>query len=115
MHYKKVFILAFIKNIMWWIIGIVLVLVILAFLKFEHYKKTWHLILLIFVLLLVYFSMTAMINSGQMDFSSPKSAISSFSIYAGWLGQTGLELFNIGKGTVKTVGNVIMTNQTEQR
>jgi hypothetical protein len=103
------------KNTMWWIILIVLALVIIAFLKFEHYKKTFHIFILIIVLVLIYVSMNAMIQTGEMDFSSPRSSINSMGIYFSWLGQTGIELFSIGQGTIRTVGNVILTNQTEQK
>jgi cell division protein FtsW (lipid II flippase) len=103
------------KNTMWWIILIVFALIIVAFLKFEHYKKTWHFILLMLVLVLVFFSITAMIQTGRMDFTSPKSTMNSMTIYFSWLGQTSFQLFNIGKDTIKTVGNVILTNQTEQK
>jgi hypothetical protein len=96
-----------------WIIAIVIILVILAFLKFEHHKKTIHITILILILGLIYFSMSSMIKSGQMDFSSPGNTMSSLGFYMGWVGETSLKLVGIGKDTIITVGNVIKGNETE--
>ena len=98
---------------MWWIILIVIALIIIAFLKFEHYKKALHIFVLVLVLVLVYVSMNAMMQTGEMDFTSPKATINSFTVYFSWLGATSFELFGIGKDTIRTVGNVISTNQTK--
>ena len=98
---------------MWWIILIVIALVIIAFLKFEHYKKAIHIFILMIILVIVFFSMNAMMKSGEMDFTSPGATINSFAVYFTWLGETGLQLFGIGRDTVRTVGNVIMTNETK--
>jgi uncharacterized membrane protein len=97
-----------------WIVAIILVLVLLAFLKFEHYNKTWHTLLAITLILFVYLSMTAMIKTGKMDFSSPRAVINSFTIYGGWLSETGFKLFDIGKDTIRTIGNAIRINQTDK-
>jgi low affinity Fe/Cu permease len=98
---------------MWWIIAIVLVLIILVFLKFEHYNKTWHMIILLAILAILYVSMSTMIQTGKMDFSSPSTTINSLAVYMSWLGETGLKLFTLGKDTIVTAGNVIKNNQTE--
>jgi len=101
---------------MWWIIVIVVVLIILAFLKYEHIRKTWHVLLLILLLLLIVVSMTTMIRTGQMDFSSPQSTINSMAIYFSWLGHTSIQIFNVGKESFVTVGNVIRgVNETQRR
>ena len=97
-----------------WAVWVIVALVVLGFLKFEHYRKTGNVFLIIFILLLAYFSMNAMIKTGKMDFSSPKGVINSIAIYFGWLGETSFKLFDVGKDTVKLVGNAIKTNQTEE-
>ena len=98
---------------MWWIIAIVLIVIVMAFLKFEHFKKNWHVTILIVVLILAYLSITAMIQTGKMDFTSPGAAINSFAVYFGWLGETTFNLIGIGKNTIKTVGNVVRINNTQ--
>lgn len=55
-----------------------------------------------------------MINTNQMDFSSPGAIVNSIGVYAGWLGQTTINLIGVGKDTIRTVGNVINTNQTSK-
>lgn len=100
---------------MLWIVIIVLLVIILAFLKFEHYKRTTHIVLLVLVLVLVYFSMNSMIKSGEMNFSSPKATINSIGVYLTWLGQTTVKLVGVGKDTITTVGNVIITNSTKTK
>jgi hypothetical protein len=98
-----------------WIVWAVIIGIIFIFLKYSHIKKNVMLVLVLILIILVYFSMTTMINSGEMDFSSPRTALTSFTFYFNWLGQTSMSILDIGKDTVKTVGNVIKLNQTEEK
>ena len=99
---------------MMWVIAVVLVVLILVFQKFKHLKESWMILVFALFLVLVYFSMTAKIQSGELDFSSPGQAINSIGVYAGWLGQTALNVLTIGKDSMTTVGNVILNrNQTD--
>jgi multidrug transporter EmrE-like cation transporter len=99
---------------MWWIIAIVFIIIIMVFLKFEHFKKNWYTAILIVILIIAYLSITAMLETGKMDFTSTGAAVNSFAVYFGWLGETTINLMGIGKDTIKTVGNVVRINNTAQ-
>lgn len=96
-----------------WIIIGVLIAIGFIFLKFDHHAKLIKTAVMVVLLLLLYFSLSATLKSTETDLSTPTGVIKTIYAYFGWIGQTGAELFDIGKDTVSLVGNVIKINQTE--
>ena len=95
-----------------WIILIIIVIVLILFFHTEHtFRKAKWVILLIFLIIL-YFIISAWWNSGNAQFDSPKDSVNSIYSFVGFLGKTGLTIFDYGKTTVKTVGDVIKNNKT---
>ncbi len=95
-----------------WIVIIISLLILAIFLKFEHHAKTIKTIILLLFLLLLGVSMYNMFKSQSIDTSSPKEIVNMVYMYFGWLGNTVSELWDIGKSTVQTVGNVIKIDKT---
>ena len=95
------------------IIGVFIALA-LAYFKFEHHGRKVKAIIIIFICALIYFSITGVLSSDQVDLTSPKGIIQGVYIYTGWMGQTISSLWNIGTDTVTTVGNAIKLNDTKK-
>lgn len=95
------------------IIG-VLIIIVLAFLKFEHHGRKIKVILGIILIAILYLSLAGIFNSGQVDVTSPKGIVQAAYLYVGWLGETATSLWDIGKETVGMVGNAIKINNTQE-
>lgn len=95
---------------------IILILVFFAFmfLKLDHHAKRIKLIVLVLVILLLYFSLRGVFTSKEVDLNSPRGIMNGIYVYCGWLGQTMWNLWDVGKDTMRTVGNAIKVNSTEQ-
>jgi hypothetical protein len=98
--------------IIWYIIGVVVVIFVLFFINLEHQMKRLKIVIGIIILLIVIASLFGWYKTNQVDFSTPAAAINSVYVYFSWVGQAGLKLFDFSKVTVNTVGNVIRSNQT---
>lgn len=96
----------------WIAIGI-LVIIGFFFIKIDSHLSKIKIIVLIGLGFIMYFSIVSMLSSGRIDTDSPTSIVSSVYSYFGWLGDTALNLFDIGKDTVVLVGNAVKYNTTE--
>ena len=92
-------------------IGILLVLGFIV-LKAAHVEKKLRLVILIILGLLLYFSVAGLFSSEEVDLSSPRGVINAVYLYVGWIGDVMVDLWDIGKDTVRTVGNVIRFNES---
>jgi nicotinamide riboside transporter PnuC len=94
----------------WLLLGLI-VIGLLVFINVEHSFRKIKVMLLIVLVLLFLFSIFQWSKSGQFDVSSPKNIINSVSSYVGWTIKAGVALFDAGKESFKTVGNVILPNE----
>jgi hypothetical protein len=97
-------------------IVVVLIFVILAFmlLKLDHHTRKIKLVVLLVLAVLLYFSITGVFSSKSVDLGSPKGIVNGIYVYFGWLGHTVVNLWDIGVDTVRTVGNAVKVNSTEE-
>ena len=96
----------------WWLVIIGFLIVAILFIKFEHILKRWKIIVLVIVLVFLFFSVRAIAQNNQIDLKSPSSIINTAYVYFGWLGEKGIQIFDVGKTTFNAVGNVIKGNTT---
>ena len=97
-----------------WIAVIIIAAIAIFFLQLEHHAKKYKIILIALIGLAIYFSILGVFSSEDIDFKSPKSIASGIYLYAGWMGETASNLWDIGGNTVSLVGNAIKVNNTEQ-
>lgn len=71
-------------------------------------------ILLIVLGLLLVLSLVQVFQSPEHDLQSPKGIVQAVYSYAGWVGSTSANLWAIGKDTVRTVGNAIKLNNSDE-
>ena len=93
---------------------VIAILVILGFLfiKFYHTGMKIKLVLLVLLALLLYFSISGLMASVDIDISSPQDVMKGVYLYFGWLGQTGGQVWDVGKTTAHTIKEVVTFNTT---
>ena len=96
-----------------WIAIIILIIIGLAYLKFEHHTRTLKIAAIIIIGFMIYFSIIGVFSSEHVDLTSPRGIINGVYLYVGWIGQTANSLWNIGTDTVTMVGNAVKINNTE--
>jgi len=96
-----------------WVIILIIVFIGLAFLKIDHHTRVIKIFIVLALLLLIAFSMYNLFRVKEIDLSSPKDVVNTVYLYFGWLGNTLTQLWDVGKDTVTTVGNVIKINQSD--
>jgi len=87
----------------------------LTLLKMEHHTKTIKIIAIILIGLVIYFSIVGVFNSDKVDITSPKGIVNAVYFYIGWIGQAAVDVWDIGVDGVKTVGNAIKLNKTDEQ
>ncbi len=97
-----------------WVIITIFVFIGLVYLKFEHHTKKIKIVIFLVVGFVLYFSLVSHFNSENVDLTSPRGVINGIYLYAGWLGQTTSNLWNIGTKTVTLVGNAVKINNTQK-
>ena len=97
-----------------WIAIAILVLVGFYLLKLDHHARKIKIIAIILIAILIYFSITGIFSSDNIDIKSPRGIANAVYVYFGWLGHTVSNLWDIGADTVRTVGNAIKINQTDE-
>lgn len=96
------------------VIGVlVLIFIITMFIKLEHDFKMIKAIILVVLLVLIAGSVYGWVTSNKMDLNSPKGIIGSIYSYFVWLGDTGVQIFDVTKSGIKTAGNAIRSNNTK--
>ncbi|MEM4182099.1 MAG: hypothetical protein QXX68_03050 [Candidatus Pacearchaeota archaeon] len=90
-----------------WIILIIAALIVLTFLKIEHFSRLVILIVLLTLLVFLFFSFNRMLKSGEISFDSPKSTINSFVTYGKFIETKTTTFLNKTKEGIKSVGDAI--------
>lgn len=98
--------------IIWIIIGIVVAMIIAGLFHAEHFINRMKVFFFVLVALLVLFSIIGFFTSKNADLTSPRGVMGSIYAYFGWIGDKGTQIFSISKGTVSTIGNIILSNET---
>jgi len=91
---------------------LVVMLVITMFIHLEHKFKAIKAIVLLLILLIIGSSVYTWIRNDTNDLNSPKGVANSVYLYAGWMGDIGIELFSTLRNSFNAVGNVIKGNET---
>ena len=97
--------------VVWIVIGVIIVLALL-FLRMDHSFRRVKTIALILIAFVIFISVTTFFNSKDLDLKSPKGVVSALYFYAGWMGKTVGNLWDVGKDTAHMVGNAIRLNNT---
>jgi hypothetical protein len=100
--------------IMWVAIGILVVLG-LFLIKMEHHSRKVKLVIIVLIGALIYFSVVGLFSSDRVDLTSPSGIMNAAYVYVGWIGETSVKLWDVGKNSVKMVGNAVRFNQTEEQ
>lgn len=95
-----------------WIIIAVLVVLALLILRIEHTGRRVKVFVLIIIVALLYLSVMTLFSSDAVDLNSPRGIVNAIYLYFGWMGKVISNLWDIGKETANTVGNVIKLNMT---
>jgi len=96
----------------WILIGFVVLILAIIFIKFEHHTKRLKLILIIVLIAFIYFSASSVLHNSGVKVNSLEGAGKATSLYFSWLGNAATNVWHSG-GEVKTiVGNAIKGNQT---
>ena len=96
-----------------WIIIGVFVFIGLIFIKVDHHARKIKILVIIAIGFIIYFSLAGIFSSEQVDITSPKGIVNAVYIYFGWIGQTTLNLWNIGTDTINLVGNAVKINNSD--
>lgn len=97
-----------------WIIIAGVIVIALIWLEVEKKFKWVKVLLLVVLIAVLYFSFMGVSKSQDLDFSSPRGVYMAFTSYVSWIGNTGKDLFTIGKDTVTLVGNTIKENRSSE-
>ena len=97
-----------------WFILLIFIILGLVFVRFEHHSKKIKIVVIILICFLLYFSIKGLFSNNEADLSSPKGIVNAVYVYVGWLGHTASNFWDIGKDTVKTVGNAIKINNSSE-
>jgi Ca2+/Na+ antiporter len=96
-----------------WILIIIVILVLaIIFIKFEHHAKRIKLIILILFIAFLYFSVSSVVHKNDVKLNSITGWVSAGSLYLGWLGNLGTEIWHAGGEVTGIVGNAIKSNST---
>jgi hypothetical protein len=98
---------------MQWIVIAVLIIIVFIFLKFDHHARKIKILVLILLVFFLYLSISNVFSSEKVSLNSPKGIINAVYYYFGWLGNTVVNLWDAGVGTVKTVGSAVKINNTK--
>ena len=92
----------------------ILVILGLVLVNLEHHARKVKIAAVIIVLMMIYFSVVAVLGSGKVNLGSPGGIVSGVYYYFGWLGSSLSQLWDIGKDSAIAVGNVIKMNNSEK-
>jgi len=97
------------------IIAITIIIILgLFYLQIEHHTRKIKIAATLAIIALIYFSITGVFSSDQVDMTSPTGIINAAYIYVGWLGSIATNLWDVGVETTHMVGNAIKVNTTEE-
>ena len=93
---------------------LIIIVLTLFYLQLEHHTKKIKIAAIVLIIALIYFSVTGIFTSDQVDMTSPSGIINAVYLYVGWIGSTATELWDIGVQTTHMVGNAIKVNSTQE-
>jgi uncharacterized membrane protein len=98
------------------IIIAVAVLIVLGILlvNIEHHARKFKIAAVIIILMLIYFSVIAVLGSGEVNLNSPGGIVGGVYYYVGWVGHSLSQIWVIGKDSAIALGNAIRVNNTEE-
>ncbi len=85
-----------------------------VFASAEHHFHRARLIVTVLIFAVLFLSIISWFNSSKVDFGSPSGVVNSVYSYFGWIGSTGIKLFDAGRDSFSTIGNAIKGNSTKQ-
>ena len=94
-----------------WIVLVFLAVAAILFFKFEHHFRLFRIAILGLIVVLIYLSMSSVLSSGEVNLDSPRGVVNAVYLYVGWLGETTVELLDIGKDSVALAGNAIKVDE----
>ncbi len=92
----------------------VLIVIGLILVSAEHHARKVKIAVVLVILMMIYFSVVAVLSSGNVNLSSPGGIVSGVYYYFGWLGSSIAQVWDIGKDSAIAVGNVIKMNNSEK-
>ena len=97
-----------------WLIIIGVLIFLLFLVKIEHGFKRGKIIFYVVILALILLSFFVLVRTHNAQLDSPKAVVNTVYLYFTWIGEKGVQIFDVGKTTVNMVGNVIKgtKNQT---
>jgi hypothetical protein len=66
------------------------------------------------VVILIFLSMSSVLSKETVDLTSPRGVMNAIYLYVGWLGETTVDLWDIGKESISLAGNAIRVNNDEK-
>lgn len=87
----------------------------LFYLQLEHHTRKIKIAAIVLIVALIYFSITGVFSSQEVDLTNPRGIVNSVYLYIGWIGSTTSELWDIGVQTTHMVGNAIKVNDSSQK
>ena len=88
-------------------IGIVVLILIVLFIKFEHQAKRLKLLFVVLILVFLYFSVTSVMGKAGIKFDSLENVGKAVSLYFGWLSNLAVSVWHATGEVVRTVGSAI--------
>lgn len=96
----------------WIVIGFLILIVAILFIKLEHSTKRIKLIFLILFLAFFYFTASSVIRNSGIQLNSVEGVMKVGGMYLSWLTDWGGKAWDTGGQVVTIVGNAIKGNST---
>jgi hypothetical protein len=97
----------------WVIIGLVVLVLVIIWIKIDHKAKRIKMILVLLFIVFIYLSVSSVVHRNNIDLSSPGGWYDTGALYLSWLSNIGTGMWNAGGDFKNIIGNVIKTNSTK--
>jgi hypothetical protein len=95
----------------WIIFGFFLICAYL-FYRADHHLRFIRTLVILVIAILLFFSLKAVLSSDSVDLSSPTGVLNAIYFYVGWLGETTVELWEVGTQSFSLAGNVVKVDSS---
>jgi hypothetical protein len=92
----------------------VLLVIGLLYVQIEHHARKIKITVLILVIVSIYFSLSSVFSTNEIDATSPSGIMDATLLYVDWVSSTSVKLWDVGAETTHMVGNAIKVNGTEE-